>query len=146
MDIQRFRLWISRLLIGIVTILNLQCALAFLFSPGKYLNGFDLTGFPGRLAIQGLGLLFIMWNVPYLFAIWHPVIHRLSLIEAIIMQTIGLLGESALFLQIPSENPAITASIQRFIGFDATGLVLLTVALVSIRKLNPAMIKSETPE
>ncbi|MEN6408649.1 MAG: hypothetical protein ABFD44_02935 [Anaerolineaceae bacterium] len=145
MDIQRFRIWIARLLIGIVAILNLQCALAFLLSPDRYLTGFDLTGFPGRLSIQGMGLLFVMWNVPYLFAIWHPLVHRVSLIEAIIMQAIGLMVESILYLQIPSANPAISVSVQRFIGFDASGLVLLAVAWVSLRKLKPVMIKSEKP-
>jgi hypothetical protein len=32
-----------------------------------------------------------MWNVPYAVAFWDPVSHRLSLLEAIAMQAIGLL-------------------------------------------------------
>ncbi len=48
--------------------------------------------------LRGLGMLFIIWNVPYAVALWHPVRNHISLSEA---QTIGLVGESIIFLLLP---------------------------------------------
>ncbi|MBU1682923.1 hypothetical protein KJ742_03175, partial [Patescibacteria group bacterium] len=92
------RLWISRLLIGAVLLVNLECAVAFLRQPQAYMAGFGLSGAAGAGMMRALGLLFVMWNVPYGFACVHPVKYRTSLIEALIMQTIGLLGETLILL------------------------------------------------
>ena len=78
--------------------------------------------------LRGLGVLFVMWNVPYAVALWHPVRHRISLYEALAMQTIGLVGESIIYLSLPTIHDLLQGSILRFIGFDALGLVLLAVA------------------
>jgi hypothetical protein len=78
--------------------------------------------------LRGLGVLFVMWNVPYVVALWHPVRHRISLYEALAMQTIGMVGESIIYLSLPAIHDLLRASIVRFIGFDTLGLVLLAVA------------------
>ena len=78
--------------------------------------------------VRGLGLLFMMWNVPYAVALWHPVRCRVSLVEAVTMQTIGVTGETLLLATLPAGHNVIQASITRFIIFDASGLVLLLVA------------------
>jgi hypothetical protein len=129
-SIPALRLWLGRLLIGAVVFANLQCALAFIINPSAYLQAYELTGIPGLNAVQGFGILFGMWNVPYLVALLHPHKHRLSLLEAISMQAIGLCGESYLFIKLPSGYPQLSASILRFILFDGIGLLALLIALL----------------
>ena len=124
------RLYLSRLLIGAVLFFNLQCALAFLANPAAYTAGFGLSGAAGAGMLRGMGLLFVMWNVPYVFACYHPVKFRISLVEAIIMQTIGLLGETWILFSTDYQNPLITSTVLRFIVFDGGGLVLLLLAFL----------------
>ena len=119
----------ARILIGIVTLLNLQAAFQFMFWPSNYAPGFEISGEAGIAVIQGMGLLFLMWNIPYLFALTNPVKRLLSLIEAVIMQAIGVIGETVLLLTLKGEHPQIHASVLRFIIFDGAGLVLLLIAL-----------------
>jgi hypothetical protein len=120
--------WLRRGLIGIVFFFNVQCAILFLISPASFAPGFELSGSPGEGMVRGLGLLFLMWNVPYAVALWDPLRHRVSLYEALVMQAIGVLGETALLLGFPAGHPALAESIGRFILFDAIGLVLLALA------------------
>lgn len=143
MEIQLLRLWFARFLIGIVTFFNLQCALMFILSPDQYKTAFELAGKTGTLTIQGIGLLFIMWNIPYLFALWHPILHRVSLLEAVIMQSVGLVGESIFLLKIPTQYISLSLSIRRFIGFDASGLILLFLSWVIIRDMQPYLVQQE---
>jgi hypothetical protein len=123
-------LFISRLLIALVLFWNLQCALAFLAWPGNYTSGFELTGVVGEAMVRGMGVLFLMWNVPYAVAFWNPVRYRVSLYEALAMQTIGLVGESAIYLALPAVHSLARASVARFILFDALGLLALLAALL----------------
>ncbi len=117
-----------RVLIFLVLAMNLQCALAYIFDPLPYVAPFELSGEPGRAAVVGIGILFVMWQVPYVFALVHPLRHQRSLFEAVIMQAIGLLGESLLLRSIPLTHTVLRASILRFIIFDAGGLFLLLAA------------------
>ena len=131
------RLWLARLMIGLVIAWNLQAALVFLISPAVFASGFELNGLPGEAAMRGIAILFIMWNVPYLVAAWHPCRHILSLKEALLMQTFGLLGETGIFLSLPQAHIVLRSSILRFISFDAGGLGALLIAFWlanSIRK------------
>jgi hypothetical protein len=129
----KFRLWLARILIFIVTFLNLQCAAQFLLAPEYYASGFELSGAVGSAMIQSLGLLFIMWNVPYLMALIHPVKHRVSLIEAVIMQFIGVVGETVLLLTLQGSHPTLADGVVRFIAFDGGGFILLLAALLLVR-------------
>ena len=124
------RLYLSRLLIGAVLFFNLQCALAFLTDPAAYTTGFGLSGEAGAGMLRGMGLLFVMWNVPYVFACLNPVKYRISLIEALVMQAIGLLGETWILFSTDYQNPLITSTVLRFIVFDGGGLVLLLLAFL----------------
>jgi len=128
------RLWAARLLIAIVVAWNLECALTFLAAPGLYAPGFELAGIPGEAAVRGMAVLFVMWNVPYLVALWQPRRHRLSLWEALAMQVIGLIGESLILWSIPAGHPVLQSSLVRFISFDAAGVVLLLGAVLLARK------------
>jgi hypothetical protein len=127
-------LWLPRLLIGAVLFFNLQCALAFLADPAAYMAGFGLSGEAGAGMLRGMGLLFVMWNVPYVLACYNPIKYRVSLIEAIIMQAIGLLGETWILLSMEIQNPLITSTVLRFIVFDGGGLVLLAIAYLLTNK------------
>jgi hypothetical protein len=129
------RLWLARLLIVVVVAWNLQCALVFLFNPAVFAPGFELAGIPGETAVRGFAVLFIMWNVPYLVALWNPLRHRLSLWEALAMQTIGVVGESLILTFIPFEHSILRGSIQRFIIFDAAGIVCLIGAVLIVSRL-----------
>ena len=84
--------------------------------------------------MRGTGILFLMWNVPYLVALWHPVKYRLALGIALIMQLIGVLGESWTLYSLQFEHTLLKISIWRFIGFDAVGLLFLTVAFWLVRR------------
>lgn len=132
-----WRLWAARILIGLTTGWNLQCALAFLINPRAFAPSFELSGVSGEAAVRGVGILFIMWNIPYLVALWHPLRHRLSLLEAWGMQLAGLVGETWLLTTLPEEHALLRASIQRFIVFDAAGLLMLTLAGWLIAGLKP---------
>ena len=132
------RTWTARLLIGIVTAWNLQAALTFIVFPGRFVNAYELSGIAGEAAIRGFGLLFLMWNVPYVFAIKDPVRYQLALTFALLMQSIGLIGEGYIFFTLSAEHALLRSSVLRFIIFDGTGLSLLIAAwlLLRIRKIS----------
>jgi hypothetical protein len=122
------RLWTSRVLIALVVAWNLQAALAFLLTPEAFSPGFELNGVPGAATMRGIAILFLMWNIPYLVALWQPRRHRISLWEALAMQAVGVIGESMILFLLPSGHDILHASILRFIYFDGAGLVALVIA------------------
>lgn len=122
------RIWIARLLIGLVTVWNLQAAVVFIFSPSQFVQAYELSGIAGEAAVRGTGVLFLMWNVPYLFALQNPIRYRLALYFALLMQFIGLIGESYILSTLPLEHAILRNSILRFIVFDGIGLLLLVAA------------------
>jgi hypothetical protein len=130
-------IWICRILIGLVVIDNLQAAGLFLFFPEGFAVSFDLASPAGRTAIQSIGILFLMWCVPYVFALINPIRYRVSHIEACIMQTLGLLGEIFLLIYLPGSLVFTPASLQRFILFDFGGLILLLLALWLSFRISP---------
>jgi hypothetical protein len=122
-------LLLARLAILLVFLWNVQCALAFLFWPERFAQSFELSGAPGEAAVRGMGVLFLMWNVPYAVALWHPLRYRISLYEASAMQAIGLVGESIILISLPPAHATLQASLLRFIAFDGAGLILLLLAI-----------------
>ena len=124
------RLWFSRLLIGLVAAWNLQAAFIFILSPGRFVRAYELSGIPGEAAIRGVGVLFLMWNVPYLFALMDPARYRLALTLSLLMQLTGLIGETCIYFTLPAGHDMLGSSIMRFIVFDGVGLVLLWLAWI----------------
>lgn len=124
-----FSLWLARGFIGLVLGWNVQAALAFLIAPATYAAGFELDGPAGAAMVRGMGVLFLMWNVPYAVALWHPVRRRVSLYEALAMQAIGLIGESLILWSLGDAHPVAAGTVARFIAFDGAGLVLLGLAV-----------------
>jgi hypothetical protein len=104
-----------------------------MLDPAAYMHGFGLDSVVGEQMVRALGLLFVMWNVPYGFALANPVKYRSSLIEAVIMQGIGLFGETAILLLGGPFPLPITTTITRFIVFDGIGLILLAAALLQVQ-------------
>ena len=84
--------------------------------------------------MRGLGILFLMWNVPYAVALVQPRAHRTALLEAVAMQAIGLAGESLLMAGLPAGHPALQATAALFIAFDGLGLAFLLLAAFITRK------------
>jgi hypothetical protein len=132
--LQNFKKNFSQNAVVIVVFINLQCAINFLMTPSQFAPAFELTGIPGEVAIRGFAILFIMWNVPYIFALINPIKYKVSYIEALIMQAIGLIGEYILTLTIPMSHIELQTSIQRFITFDGIGLILLIAGFWLIPK------------
>jgi hypothetical protein len=122
------RIWLARTLIGMVLTINVQSALVFLANPAGFTPAYELTGISGQAAIRGFGTLFLMWNIPYLVALIHPIKYRISLYETIAMQSIGLIGESWILWSLPVGHSILRDSIFRFIMFDGGGLIALILA------------------
>jgi hypothetical protein len=128
-------LWLCRLLILVVFFFNVYCAYQFLTCPGRYAPAYELFGEVGANAVRGFGLLFLMWNVPYFVALLNPFQHFVSLLEALSMQLIGVVGEGFIWLKIDQHHLILKISIERFLVFDLIGLVLLLAAAwISFRK------------
>jgi hypothetical protein len=115
----------ARLLIGLVFFFNVQCGLVFLILPQNYSDSFELSGIPGQVMVQALGLLFLMWNVPFAAALIQPIRNHNSLLQAIWMQAIGLAGETWMFFSLAAGHDLLRATAFRFILFDGAGLLAL---------------------
>ena len=127
------RIWTSRLLIAIVTAWNLQAAVIFIIAPQSFVHAYELSGVAGEAAVRGVGVLFLMWSVPYVFAVIHPTRYRLGLVSAMLMQLIGLIGESYILSTLPLDHMMLRSSIFRFIVFDGVGLLLLITAYLLVK-------------
>ena len=125
-------LWPARLLIFPVVVWNLQCAAVFLFNPSGFAPSFELEGVIGQSVIRSLAILFIMWNIPYLFALFQPARYSISLVQALFMQAVGFIGESWLLTTLPVEYDILRVSIMRFMFFDGIGVPLLAAALIIV--------------
>ena len=121
-------LWLARGALLTVLAWNLSAALPYRLWPADYAGAFELSGAPGQAAVRGIGLLFLMWAVPFIPAILHPVRHRVALVIVLAMQAIGLAGESLLLMTLPAGHAALRATGLRFIALDGLGLILLTIA------------------
>jgi len=129
------RIWLPRVLIAVVTVWNIQAAVVFIVSPELFVHAYELSGIAGEAAVRGVGVLFLMWNIPYLFAVFDPIRFRLAVLLALLMQGTGLIGESYIFITLPVDHEILRTSILRFIGFDGTGFILLLIAWLLLRKL-----------
>ena len=128
--------WIVRVVFAMVFLLNLQCALQFIIVPQDFIAAYELDGPSGKIALQGLGIAFLMWNATYPFYLANPAKFSVVGIIILVQQTIGLIGESALLVMLPADHALLSASILRFICFDGIGLIAMGVAFAYLtRKL-----------
>ncbi len=119
-------LWLARLTLTVTFFFNVSCALAFILSPTAYMGGFEVSGVPGEVLVRGMGILFLMWNVTYPPAIWHPWRHRQMFAVILVQQVTGLAGETWMWLTLPPGHNPLAATGQRFILFDGGGLVAMS--------------------
>ena len=122
------RLWAARALIGAVLGANMSAAVPYWLWPGRYASSFELAGVAGQVMTRSVGLLFVMWNVPYAAAFIHPLRGRWALGCALVMQTIGLVGEAWLLAGLEPGHAALRSVGRRFVAFDSVGWLLLLAA------------------
>ena len=115
--------WFVRLAVGFVFAVNLNCALVFILKPERYAPGFEISGVSGIVAVQGFGILFLMWNATYPPVLVRPDRHRTLFAVILAQQAIGLAGETWMWAALPAGHAALWATGLRFIIFDAAGLV-----------------------
>jgi hypothetical protein len=118
-------IWLARITVGIVFLANINTAFAFIFQPEKYISGFEVEGVAGRVIVQGIGILFLMWNVTYPFVILQPIRHMTIFAIVLIQQTVGVIGESWIYLTLPEGHAALRQTGLRFILFDGGGLLAM---------------------
>ena len=117
-----------RLCFAFVFVVNVQCSLGFSLAPEAYMGAYELGGVPGRVATQGIGIAFLMWNCTYPLVIWRPERHRAlaSVVQA--QQFVGLVGESLNPPTQPPRHHQLARTNHMFIAFDAIGLVLMAAS------------------
>ena len=126
------RFWLARLAVGAVFAVNVHSAVAFLAYPGRYAPGFELTGVAGEAAVRGLGVAFLMWNATYPLVIWDPRRYRTVFGIVLAQQLIGLVGESWIRATLPAGHATLAAGIERFILFDAAGLLVMLATFIAL--------------
>ena len=117
--------WLARAALLAVLMANMTAALPFVLRPADYAAGFELSGVPGEAAVRGIGVLFLMWAVPFIPALIHPVRYRVAFTCVLVMQVIGLAGEALMLAGLPAGHAALRATGLRFIAFDGAGLLVL---------------------
>ena len=126
-------LWFARIVVGAVFLMNISCALAFILHPEGYVPGFEVSGVPGRIYVQGLGILFLMWNATYPLVIFHPVRYQVLFIIVLLQQAIGFGGETWLWITLPSGHSLLRSTGLRFMLFDGIGLIAMAGAYWLLR-------------
>ena len=131
------RQWLARAALMAVLLANLSAAVPYVACPADYATAYELTGTPGEVIVRGLGILFLMWAVPFIPAILQPTRNRVAFTCVLAMQVIGLAGESLMMATLPPGHDTLSATGWRFIAFDGTGLVLLSFSyLVTQRRIH----------
>jgi len=127
-------LLLSRIIVAVVMTWNLSAAIPFVLHPESYTASFGVQGggIGGMVLVRGLGVAFLMWQIPYLPVIWHPGRHRTCFLCVLGMQLVGLLGETLMMVNFPPGYLAVKATGWRFILFDGSGLILMGTAYISL--------------
>ncbi len=126
--------WAARAAVAAVCAWNLSAAVPFALAPGRYAAGFEVSGVGGEALVRGMGILFLMWQVPFLPVIWNPRRHRVCFLVILAMQVVGLAGELWVMAGLPPGHAALHATGMRFVAFDAAGLALLAGAYALARR------------
>lgn len=126
----RVWVWVVRVAFAVVFIVNMQCALVFVFDPASYAPAYQLSGPEGNAAVAGIGVAFLMWNCTYPLFIWQPARFRVLGWIILVQQLIGLLGESIIYASLPVGYELLEAGIMGFIAFDGFGLALMAASFL----------------
>lgn len=132
---------VVRICFCVVFLINVQCAMSFIIWPESFASAYQLTGLAGNVAIQGIGVAFLMWNATYPAFIVSPGRFKALGWVIIAQQIIGLVGESCILIGLLGLSDAasysvLASSIERFIAFDAGGLLIMSAsfAFMTARK------------
>ena len=128
------RIWIARLLVVVVFVINVMAAVQFVVWPEAYVAAYQLEGLAGPAIVRSFGICFLMWNATYPPVIVHPDRYRVLFGVVIAQQAIGFVGESLLLVGLGTGLEMLASSIMRFAAFDGAGLVLLVVAFALTRR------------
>ena len=120
--------WTVRACFAFVFAVNVQCALGFALTPEDYMAAYELSGVPGRVATQGIGIAFLMWNCTYPLVIWQPRRHTALAGVVLAQQVVGLTGELLVRASLPAGHNLLASSVDLFIAFDAVGLGLMAAS------------------
>lgn len=123
----------ARIVVAAVFLINVQCALSFVLQPASFAGAYELSGVSGNVAVQGIGVAFLMWNATYPAVIANPRRYRAGFLIVLAQQAIGLVGETAILLGLPAGHEVLAASILRFIAFDAAGLIAMLAAFAALQ-------------
>lgn len=126
----RVWVWVVHVAFAVVFIVNMQCALVFVFDPASYAPAYQLSGPEGNAAVAGIGVAFLMWNCTYPLFIWQPARFRVLGWIILVQQLIGLLGESIIYASLPVGYELLKAGIMGFIAFDGFGLALMAASFL----------------
>ncbi len=125
--------WVARLVVGAVFLMNVGCGLSFLAWPDRFAAGFEVGGVPGLVLVRALGVLFLMWNATYPLVILRPDKNQAMFAIVLVQQVIGLAGEIWIWLALPAGDAALQATGLRFILFDGIGLLGMVAAFWLLR-------------
>lgn len=123
----------ARLIVGVVFAVNVWCALVFILQPEQFVAGFELQDVAGLVMVQGMGILFLMWNATYPPVLFDPRKYITLFAVLLVQQLIGVGGETWLWLNLPPGHAHLSASGARFIVFDAAGLAAMSIAYALLR-------------
>lgn len=126
----RVATWTVRVAYLIVFVVNVQCAMSFIVDPESYAGAYELSGVAGNVAVQGMGLVFLMWNATYPAVIVNPRRFRAMSVVVLVQQIIGLVGESWIRFSLPAGHEVLSASLLRFIAFDGFGLAIMAATFI----------------
>lgn len=122
---------IARILYLAVFVSNMICIVAFVTDPAGYVGSYQLRGALGaEAAIMGIGVAFAMWNVTYPFFIFGRRENRALGLAIIVQQVVGLAGELYIRAGLGEDCALLKSSIDRFVWFDAGGLVFLVAGFI----------------
>ncbi len=127
-------LWAARIVVAAVCAWNLSAAIPFVLDPAGYTSGFEVGGAGGEALVRGLGVAFLMWQVPFLPVIWNPRRHRICFLVVLAMQLVGVAGESWMLAGLPAGHDALRATGLRFLAFDSAGLAAMAAAYAVLHR------------
>lgn len=127
-----WQVWFARFVVAAVFAVNIHAALSFIGWPERYTAGFELSGPGAEVAVQAVGVLFLIWNATFPLVILDPARYRALFGVVVVQQMIAVAGDVGLRSVVSAGNGQLVTSVDRFIAFDGTGLLLMIAAFACL--------------